>query len=111
MTNQFCRLLQADAESARITFTYRFRVEIGFIGESEVDNATLAGVHRPKVKRRARRTNAVGGVARHHAQLGLARGAEVINVTDESLTVREGTAVYLVDEVFERAQQLAALGA
>ena len=70
--------------------------------------ASFTGVHRAKSKRQARRANTISGVSRHRAQLGFAHQAEIIHITDETLSLRKTARKRLVDEMFERVQQFAA---
>ena len=95
-------------QATRVSFADGLGVEALVVRQSDVDYAAFAGVHRAEGEGNAGRAHAVGGVSRHRAQLGLAHGAEVVNVADDALAVRKCARERLIDEVFERVEQLAA---
>src|SRR2546423_244624 len=73
-----------------------------------MNHTALVCAHWAKEKGQARRADAVGGVTRHHSQLGLAHRAKTVNVADETFAFGKFARERLVDEMFERIQKLAA---
>src|SRR5579885_2303958 len=74
-----------------------------------MNDAPLTRIHRAEEKRQAGRADSVGGVARHGSEFSLAHRAEAVNVADKALTFREAAREGLIDEVFDRVEQFAAL--
>jgi hypothetical protein len=76
-----------------------------------VYDATFVGIHRSESESGLRVAYALGGVARHRAKLCFSGSAEVLHVANKAFALRKSAPERLIDEMLDRAQQLAAFTA
>ena len=94
-------------KSARGAFADRFRKEIFFAGEREMNDATLVRIHGPKGEGNIGGSDSISRMSGHRTQFGFARGAKVFDIADDALALWKSSTEGLIDEMLKGFKQLA----